>query len=418
MGQYSLVERKFAAVLDRFPGLKRSIKSAYQRANYHAFADPGFTYEVDADVEMMEFAEHFSTTNRADEQFFGYFDTTPWNDPMDAAVVHESPRTDRVEVVLYRDGSRERLTTTAAWNYQQGSRAQWHPTREDRILLNDVDREGAHAKAVDLSGECLTTYTRPLQAVDPTGEDYLSLNYRRLDRNRADYGYGLSDGSNLESPARDGLWLVDLGTGVSELIIALESLIEATNATGGVDYHYVNHAVYGPTGARFVFMHRWRSSEGRKSRLYVADRSGDRELLMDGVVSHYCWLNESALFVWGESDTFGAGYHVVDVDTGNVSYVDPIDDWGDGHPSLSPDGQYVVTDTYPDRERNRHLLLYDRRAETVTTIGRFFEPLAYSDVTRCDLHPRWSPDGNLISIDSAHAGTRKSYVLDVGELLD
>jgi putative transposase len=37
---------------------------------------------------------------------------------------------------------------------------------------------------------------------------------------------------------------------------------------------------------------------------------------------------------------------------------------------------------------------------------------------RCDLHPRWSPDGRQVCIDSAHEGERQMYIVDVSELVD
>ena len=35
----------------------------------------------------------------------------------------------------------------------------------------------------------------------------------------------------------------------------------------------------------------------------------------------------------------------------------------------------------------------------------------------CDLHPRWSRDGQLAIFDSIHEGTRQIYVAHVGELI-
>ena len=36
---------------------------------------------------------------------------------------------------------------------------------------------------------------------------------------------------------------------------------------------------------------------------------------------------------------------------------------------------------------------------------------------RCDLHPRWSPDGRRVCFDSVHGGTRQMYVMDVSEVV-
>ena len=56
--------------------------------------------------------------------------------------------------------------------------------------------------------------------------------------------------------------------------------------------------------------------------------------------------------------------------------------------------------------------------QTVYEVGKFFHPWKYIDAMRCDLHPRWSPDGRFISIDSVFSGIRQSYIIDVSKLLD
>ena len=53
----------------------------------------------------------------------------------------------------------------------------------------------------------------------------------------------------------------------------------------------------------------------------------------------------------------------------------------------------------------------------IIEIGKFLSPLDYYDYYRCDLHPRWSPDGKLLSIDSTHSGMRESYIIDVSKIV-
>jgi hypothetical protein len=85
----------------------------------------------------------------------------------------------------------------------------------------------------------------------------------------------------------------------------------------------------------------------------------------------------------------------------------------DGHCSFSPDGKWLLTDTYPRTEPYRTLILYELRSGARTDIGRFYSPPEITGEIRCDLHPRWSRDGSQVCFDSAHEGQRQVYVADV-----
>jgi Tol biopolymer transport system component len=46
--------------------------------------------------------------------------------------------------------------------------------------------------------------------------------------------------------------------------------------------------------------------------------------------------------------------------------------------------------------------------------GAFFVPEAYRQTYwRCDLHPRYRPDGKQIGFNSVHEGSRQVYVRDI-----
>ena len=46
-------------------------------------------------------------------------------------------------------------------------------------------------------------------------------------------------------------------------------------------------------------------------------------------------------------------------------------------------------------------------------------PLDYTGEWRCDLHPRHSPDGRIIVIDSAHGGDgRQMTLIDISEVVE
>jgi Tol biopolymer transport system component len=123
--------------------------------------------------------------------------------------------------------------------------------------------------------------------------------------------------------------------------------------------------------------------------------------------------------VWGRTNESGDHFYLIDILSGETKIIgkDVLDTYGDGHCSFSQDGRWIVTDTYPDRARHQRLLLYDTRSGRCAILGRFFSPWGFTNSTRCDLHPRWSPDGKWISIDSAYEGLRRTYFVNVAAMV-
>jgi Tol biopolymer transport system component len=85
---------------------------------------------------------------------------------------------------------------------------------------------------------------------------------------------------------------------------------------------------------------------------------------------------------------------------------------GEGHGTFSPDGKWMSTDTYPeDGTREQKLYLMDMKSEAILPIGKFYEPEEFSGWWRCDLHCRWSPNGDIIGFNSTHTGSRQAYYI-------
>jgi len=143
-----------------------------------------------------------------------------------------------------------------------------------------------------------------------------------------------------------------------------------------------------------------------------------RILLDEGMVSHYSWKDNDNIITWARSGGCDR-YFLLNVDTLQKRVIGEgtFDKLGDGHPSFSRRGHWIVSDTYPDKARRRHLLLYDYATGNMSDIGQFHAPWKYDGGNRCDLHPRWSPDGKYISFDSSHEGYRNSYVMDVSDMV-
>ena len=428
MKSYNLFERAIAKTLDSFPQLKQVTKTTYQHLNYWYYGDRNFQLALHPQVNIYTPFQWSKTESESGELFFGYYDKTPWSSDMSRFVCHRLKDNTKVEIVVL-DRHEQKTTvvgTSATWSSQQGSMVQWLPASGgQQIIFNDLVEGKLAARIVSLTEKTEKIVYFPIQTIHPNGKEALSLNYKRLDRLRPEYGYAVaaSNFSSDQSLSEDGIWKVDLESETGELIISLETLIahqprpEMTNAD-----HKVNHIMYSPQGTRFVFMHRWIGNQGKFSRLYVADADGSnlRLLLDDRMVSHYSWRDEEHLLAWARTKEKGDRYYLINIIIGNKEVVGEgiLDIYGDGHPSFSPNKRWILTDTYPDKSRKQHLLLYEVATEKLVEVGSFFAPLKFSNAKRCDLHPRWIPDGNAISIDSTYEGQRGTYILDISAIVN
>lgn len=87
----------------------------------------------------------------------------------------------------------------------------------------------------------------------------------------------------------------------------------------------------------------------------------------------------------------------------------PLSQYGDGHPSFTKDGRYMLTDSYADKEGYRNLLLFDCENKKHLVLGRFYSPFNCCGY-RADLHPRFSRDEKSVIIDSAHVGQHQIHM--------
>lgn len=369
--------------------------------------------------------------------FFGYYDTTPFG-PQDRLVLAvRRPAAaggqaagSSLELGVYdledpRPSFRGFAESTA-WCWQQACRLQWWRDGEDRCVLYNRSRNGRHEAVVqDIeTGTLHSVFDRAFYSVTGDGRWAASLNFARLQRLRPGYGYDdIEDPFESDvCPAADGLWLVDLESGESRLLLSLAE-IAADQPVGSMQgaKHYFNHLLWSPGGSRLFFLHLWQTPQGRRySRAFVWEMATGKPRFLGAKdhFSHHWWVDEDRLLAYSTHGDTGRQYHLYDIPAGTRQTLSPAHLTEDGHPSVSPaNSRLMVTDTYPDRSLEQHLLLFDMVGKQLLRLGRFFSPPKFRGEKRCDLHPRWSRLGNRIAFDSAHRGERRLCVLEIDALL-
>lgn len=371
-------------------------------------------------------------TTSPGHHFFGYYEKTPWNASGQFVLTHEAAFNDRPPTaedrvkIGYIDTSQpeifNQLAESNAWNWQQGSMLQWDPKApNDRVYYNDR-RNGAYvAVRHSIKNGEDRCFGYPIYAISPDGDSAFSLNFSRLQTWRPGYGYaGVPDPvAAIGQPDNDGIFRVDLNTDESTLIISLDQLANTNILPGMRDTtHWVNHIQVSPSGTRIAFFHIWQDTEDEwKVRFYSCRPDGSelRCLLDTGDVSHYDWQDESQILVWAKTPE-GPGTHFLlcNVESGLIQVFGEKNLMEDGHCSYSPDREWILNDTYPDRHDMRTLMLVRRSNAEVVELGRFYSPKKkWWGEIRCDLHPRWNHDGTQVCIDSVHTGSRQMFLIDL-----
>jgi hypothetical protein len=95
-----------------------------------------------------------------------------------------------------------------------------------------------------------------------------------------------------------------------------------------------------------------------------------------------------------------------------------------GHITLHKNGEWILTDTY-NMDGYIYLYMYHIPTKKFVPLDKLAFKLggelftANPGIFRVDLHPRFSPDGKFVSIDSSHEGLgRQMYLIDISSIIN
>ena len=367
--------------------------------------------------------------------WFGYYDKLQFDATgryvlgMEVGFEHRSPTTDdvvRVGMVDTEDGDRwTELGASRAWNWQQGCMLQWLPGSDREVIWNDREDDQFVCHILDVRSRQKRTLPAPIYAVGPDGQWALSPDFRRLNDTRPGYGYaGIADpNGDVLIPEDVGIWRLDLTSGERELILPLSEAAKVPYPHG--DWtgakHWFNHLLVSPDGSRFIFLHRWRAPADRtfSTRMFTASTDGTDLYVLDpyGKTSHFIWRDPESILAWATHPSHGEKFYLYYDRTDKVEVVGPDVMTRNGHCTYLPGNRWILNDAYPDKERNQNVYLYEVATQRRVPLGSFHSPPEYKGEWRCDTHPRFSPDGHKVCIDSPHAGGRQMHLIDISGIV-
>lgn len=333
-----------------------------------------------------------------------------------------------------------KIGETTAWNWQQGCRLQWIPGSSEEVIWNDRSADGNRliSKVYNLKTKKTRNLPFTVYTISPDGETALSVNFERIVHGGCSY-VGIEDPyANQWAPENIGIWKMDMKTGKVEMLTSVRKMahllysdkLPSDTINGTL---YIFREGFNPSGNRFIaFLKDARETEpGRtvaRTEGFSMNLDGSDIKYLYKEPSHHFWLNDNEIMDNGFHRDPKTGEEVRGyfrfVDDGTGIAKEKYFDAPNGHITLHKNGEWILTDTY-NIDGYIYLYMYHIPTKKFVPLGKLAFKLdgklftANPGIFRVDLHPRFSPDGKLVSIDSSHEGFgRQMYLIDISSIVD
>ncbi len=349
---------------------------------------------------------------------------------------------ERAEVILVdlETGAARTVDTTAGWGVQVGANVQWSP--DGALYYNNVTAAGTPTLVrTDIrTGERRELGTAGVFMLSPDGRYALTHNLVKSRITQTGYGVWTDDAlltRNGDRPEDDGFFRTDPATGETTLFMPLSRLIdkgiEKKAAFRGGEF-YGFQCKWSPDGKRIMYVVRWLAPEGGSAKremrqmVFTSDSCGNDIRL----ALHYKEWQKIGHHVNWHPD----GIHItmnLRHNSDHLRFVSFRFDGGDlrpllnnvngsGHPTISPDGNHILTDAYthdlcayPDG--TTPIRWIDLRNGAERELVRIRTDTGTNGEIRLDPHPAWTYDKRYVVFNGFDGGTRRVYAADMSGIL-
>lgn len=356
-----------------------------------------------------------------DNCFFGFHDKSPWSANNKILLSHRYTGTGNepesaqhpVEIVLFEGDNWQNsriIAQTQAWNWQQGAQLQW---KGENIVFNDFNNGMCQAKELSTTGELVKIHPFPVGAISADGL-MAGFCFKTLGEVMPGYGYDYARAKAESNIPADTLIVFKQS---DEVLFELSSKDFPATVTTEPDrgQAFVSHTLFNRSGNKLGFMRRL-AIPGRRlrSELFVLDITSGHitRVPFKDMVSHYCWLDDETIFAFASTEA-GDGYYRYSLKDNALKDFSSLLGHADGHPHADSSGNYVVFDSYPNRNRLQRLALLNTQKGTINELASLYSPLKFWGTKRVDLHPRMRADGRYVCIDCSTTGKRSLATLPI-----
>lgn len=356
----------------------------------------------------------------------------------------------RICMVDLETGKDRIVAETSGWEPQMGANINWGGS-DHELFFNDVNTANwrPFAWKIDPFTGVRQPMDGPVYHASPDGRWLISANMTTMRRTQPGYGVRVPDKTvrrNVGAADDDGFYLTDTSTGRQRLLVSIaDLLIEADPAILMDDpdrYEiYGFHSKFNPQGDRLMLSLRWFPAQ---------DKSVFDMFKVDFGAVRYAWVTMPLAgspkhCVVGPDQWEKGGHHAtwfpdgkrismnLNIDRDGMRFVRVNSDGSDlrkmldnvagsGHPTVYPDDQHLLTDTYTWEAKaigdgTVPLRWVDLRTGEEQIVVRFnTQQPCKDDVMRVDAHPAWDRSWRYVTFNAFVKGTRRVLLADMQRL--